>query len=343
LELLSPGERRQLVEEWNETVVEYPRLEGLLGQLSGLGTESVNAIANAQLYVLDQQRQLVPRGVTGELYVGGAAVARGYLEQADLTAERFVPDEYSGQAGARLYRTGDICWRRAGGAVMFGGRIDRQVTLRGFRVDRGEIEATLKQHVGVREVVVVVRELKQREHQLVAYVVGETETPPTAGELRDHVRGNLPEHMVPAAFVFLSALPLSPDGKIDRRALPLPGKEPSRQKFPSAPLTELEQTISGVWCQVLQVEKVNVHDNFFDVGGHSLLMIQMHGILADVLQKKIPLVDMFKYPTVSSLAKYVEQNGHPQSAPLGPQKETLQAGKMRLQTLKLKQAAKLGG
>jgi hypothetical protein len=291
---------------------------------------------------LDQQQQLVPRGVKGELYVGGAAVARGYLEQPDLTAERFVPDEYSGRAGARLYRTGDICWRRADGALMFGGRSDHQVTLRGVRVDLGEIEATLKEHAGVREVVVVVRESKQRERQLVAYVVGETETPPTAGELRDHVRGNLPEHMVPAAFVFLSALPLSPNGKIDRRALPLPGKEPSRQKFPGAALTELEQTISEVWCQVLQVDKVNVHDNFFDIGGHSLLMIRMHRILADVLQKKIRLVDMFKYPTVSSLSKYVEQNGHPLSvSPLGPQREKLQAGKTRLQKLKLKQAAKL--
>jgi amino acid adenylation domain-containing protein len=347
LELLRAEERSQLVEEWNETVVEYPQLEKLLGQLSGLGTESVDAewerpMANAQVYVLDKQQQLVPRGVKGELFVGGAAVARGYLAQADLTAERFVPDEYSGRAGARLYQTGDICWRRADGSLMFGGRIDDQLTLRGFRVDLFEIEATLKQHAGVREVVVVVRELKQRERQLLAYVVGETETPPTAGELRDHVRSNLPDHMVPAAFVFLSALPLSPNGKVDRRALPLPGKEPSRQKFPSAPLTELEQTISEVWCQVLQVDKVNVHDNFFDIGGHSLLMIQMHGILAEVLQKKISLVDMFKYPTVSSLAKYVEQNGHPQSiSSLGPQKETLQAGKMRLQTLKLKQAAKL--
>ncbi|HEY3581180.1 MAG TPA: condensation domain-containing protein, partial [Pyrinomonadaceae bacterium] len=254
VELLSAEERRQLVAEWNETVIEHPQPEKLLEQLSG--TESVAAegerpFANAQCYVLDQQQQLVPRGVRGELYVGGAAVTRAYLDQTDLTAERFVPDECSGRAGARLYRTGDVCWRRADGTLMFGGHIDHP------------------------------------------------------------------------------------------RAPRLSGKERGRQTFPSAPLTELEQTISKVWCQVLQVEKVNVHDNFFDIGGHSLLMIGMHRILADVLQKKISLVDMFKYPTISSLAKFVEQDGYqPSASSPGPQKEKLQAGKSRLQKLKLKQAAK---
>jgi acyl carrier protein len=156
------------------------------------------------------------------------------------------------------------------------------------------------------------------------------------------VRANLPEHMVPSAFVFLPALPLSPSGKIDRRVLPLPEREPSRPKLPSAPLTELERTISEVWCEVLQLDQVNVHDNFFDIGGHSLLLVQVQRKLAGTLKKDIQPVDLFRYPTINSLAKHLEQNGHqPSISSLGPQKEKLQAGQTRLQKLKLKQAARL--
>jgi acyl carrier protein len=299
-------------------------------------------IANTQIYLLDRNFEPVPVGVAGELHIAGVGLARGYHGQPGLTAEKFVANPFSRESGARLYKTGDLARYLPDGSIEFLGRIDHQVKLRGFRIELGEIEAVLKQHAGVREVVVVDRELKKRERQLVAYVVGQTETPPTASELRDHVRGELPEHMVPAAFVFLPALPLSPSGKIDRRALPLPEKEPGRPKFPGTPLTELERTISEVWRQVLQVDEVSIDDNFFDVGGHSLLMVQVQRNLAGVLQKEIQLVDLFKYPTISSLSKHLGQNGNHSVASLFPQKEKLQAGKTRLQKLKLKQAARVG-
>jgi amino acid adenylation domain-containing protein len=299
-------------------------------------------IADLSGCVLDQYMELLPQGVPGELYVGGAGVARGYLGQPELTAARFVPDPLSGRQGARLYRTGDLVRYRAPDELEYLGRVDQQVKIRGFRIELGEIEAVLKQHGGVREVLVIDRELQREERQLVAYVVGQTETPPTAGELRDHVRGNLPEYMVPSAFVFLPALPLSPSGKIDRRALPLPEKEPAQPKFPSAPLSEIEQTISSVWRQVLQVDEVSVHENFFDIGGHSLLMVQVQRNLANVLEKEIQLVDLFKYSTISSLANYLDENGHkPAASTPGAQKEKLQAGQLRLQKLKLQQAARI--
>jgi amino acid adenylation domain-containing protein len=298
-------------------------------------------IANTQIYLLDRNYEPVPIGVAGELHIAGMALARGYHRQPGLTAEKFVANPFSREPGARLYKTGDLARYLADGSIEFLGRIDHQVKLRGFRIELGEIEAVLKQHAGVREVVVVDRELKKRARQLVAYVVGRVETPPTAGELRDHVRSKLPEYMAPSAFVFLPALPLSPSGKIDRRALPLPEKEPSRPELSGVPLTELERTISEVWRQVLQLDQVSVDDNFFDIGGNSLLMVQVQRTLANVLQKEIQLVDLFKYPTISFLSKHLGQNGHqpPVSSP-GPQKEKLEAGKMRLQKLKLKQAAR---
>ena len=298
-------------------------------------------IANTQIYLLDRNYEPVPIGVAGELHIAGMALARGYHRQPGLTAEKFVANPFSREPGARLYKTGDLARYLPDGSIEFLGRIDHQVKLRGFRIELGEIEAVLKQHAGVREVVVVDRELKKRGRQLVAYVVGQVETPPTAGELRDHVRSKLPEYMVPSAFVFLPALPLSPSGKIDRRALPLPEKEPSRPELSGVPLTELERTISEVWGQVLQLDQVSVDDNFFDIGGNSLLMVQVQRNLADVLQKEIQLVDLFKYPTISFLSKHLGQNGHQLLvSSLGPQKEKLQAGKTRLQKLKLKQAAR---
>lgn len=310
-------------------------LTGNTGSLIGCPLEDLCG------YVLDQHMELLPAGVPGELYVGGAGVGRGYLGRPELTAERFVPDPFSGRPGARLYRTGDLVRYRAQDELEFRGRVDQQVKIRGFRIELGEIETVLKQHPGVREVLVIDRELRS-ERQLVAYVVGQTKTPPTAGELRDHVRANLPEYMVPSAFVFLPALPLSPSGKIDRRALPLPEKESGRPKFSSAPLTELEQTISEVWRQVLQVDQVSVDENFFDIGGHSLRMVQVQRGLAGVLGKEIKIVDLFRYPTIRSLSKHLGENGHkPAASSRGAQKEKLQAGRMRLQQLKLKEAARL--
>lgn len=206
--------------------------------------------------------------------------------------------------------------------------------LRGFRVELGEIEAVLKQYAGVREVVVVDRELKMRERQLVAYVVGESGTPPTAMELREHVRSNLPEYMVPSAFVFLPALPLSASGKIERRALPLPNKEPRAVRRPSAPLSELERTISTIWQDVLQLDHTSVHDNFFDIGGHSLLMVEVQRKLAATLKKDIQLIELFKYPTINSLSKHLGQNGHqPLASQHGPQKKSCNPARLGCRSL----------
>jgi amino acid adenylation domain-containing protein len=312
-------------------------------QVSGRNVVPIGKpIANTQIYILDRNYEPVPVGVAGELHIAGVGLARGYHRQPGLTAKKFVANPFSREPGARLYKTGDLARYLADGSIEFLGRIDQQVKLRGFRIELGEIEAVLRQHAGVRETVVIDRELKKRERQLVAYVVGQTETPPTAGELRDHVRGNLPEHMVPSAFVFLPALPLSPSGKIDRRALPLPDKEPGEVRLPSAPFTELERAISTVWQDVLQLDQAGVHDNFFDIGGHSLLMVQVQRKLAETIKQDIQLVDLFKYPTINSLAKHLGQNGRqPLASQHGPQKEKLRLGLNRLQKLKLKQAARI--
>ncbi|HMK71848.1 MAG TPA: amino acid adenylation domain-containing protein, partial [Myxococcaceae bacterium] len=251
-------------------------------------------IANTQVYVLDGRLEPVPVGVAGELYIGGEGVARGYLKRPGLTAERFVPDPF-GEAGGRLYRTGDLARRRADGCVEFLGRLDHQVKVRGFRVELGEIETALGQHARVREAVVVARGDGPGEKQLVAYTVGEA----TAGELRAHLRDRLPEYMVPSAFVALAAMPLSPNGKVDRKALPAP--ERGRGREYQAPRTETEKALAEIWARVLGVERVGLQDNFFELGGDSILSIQ---VIAQARQRGLRLSprQLFEHQTVEALA-----------------------------------------
>jgi acyl-coenzyme A synthetase/AMP-(fatty) acid ligase/acyl carrier protein len=270
-------------------------------------------ISNARIYLLDSRMKPTPTYVAGDLYIGGDCLARGYLNRPDLTAEKFIPDQFSDQPGARLYRTGDLARHLPDGQVEFLGRADQQVKIRGFRVELGEIEAELGHHPGVREVVVALREETHDDRRLVAYVVPAGTEAPTAGELRAHLQGVLPEYMLPTAFVTLDELPLTPNGKVDRCALPAPeGLRPQLAAAYVAPQTETESVISAIWQDVLQIEKVGIHDNFFDLGGHSLLMVRVNRRLREEFDREVSMIDLFRYPTVSALAEFLSQE--PQAA-----------------------------
>ncbi|MDZ7307315.1 MAG: amino acid adenylation domain-containing protein [candidate division KSB1 bacterium] len=265
-------------------------------------------LPNFQLYVLDAHLQPVPLGVPGELCVGGVGLARGYLQRPDLTAEKFVPDPFSQARGARLYRTGDLVRYLPDGNLEFLGRIDSQVKVRGFRIELGEIEAVLSAHPAVRDVAVVVREDIAEDKRIVAYVVTRGSEEISAAEWRRYCREHLPEYMVPAVFVRLAAMPLSPSGKIDRRALPAP--ERGRRDLAAeyvAPRTEVEAKLAALAAELLGVERVGIHDNFFELGGHSLLATQFMSRLRDEFAVEVPLRSLFEGPTVAELAKAVEQ------------------------------------
>ncbi|HEY0014798.1 MAG TPA: amino acid adenylation domain-containing protein, partial [Longimicrobium sp.] len=258
-------------------------------------------MANTRIYVLDPAGKPVPPGVAGGLYVGGAGVARGYLDRPALTADRFVPDPFGGEPGARLYRTGDRGWWRADGTLEFSGRIDFQVKLRGFRIELGEIEAVLRRHESVADCVVMAR-AEAGEQRLVAYVVGEAR----AEALRAHVRGGLPEYMVPSAFVFLDALPLNPNGKLDRKTLPAPELTSAEERY-VAPRTPVEEVLAGIWAEVLRLERVGVEESFFDLGGHSLLGTRVLSRVREGFGVELPLRAIFEGPTVAKLAGRVEE------------------------------------
>ena len=263
---------------------------------------------NAELYVLDPAQQLVPTGVAGELYIGGVGLARGYHNQPAQTAERFIPHPYSQNAGERLYRTGDLARYRVDGNIEFLGRVDEQVKIRGFRIEVGEVEAVLAQHAGVRESVVVAREDDRGSTRLVAYVVANNGDLQTA-ELRNYMKQRLPEYMLPSAIVQLEAFPLTPNGKLDRKALPAPNGAGCEADEPYvAPRSELERLIAGVWREALGVEQVGVRDNFFNLGGHSLLLIRVNNRLREALRMELPVVELFKYPTVSALAEHLSRS-----------------------------------
>jgi amino acid adenylation domain-containing protein len=260
-------------------------------------------IHNAQVYVLDREGEPAPIGVPGELYIGGMGVARGYLGRPGLTAERFVPDPFGGEPGARLYRTGDRVRWLASGELDFLGRVDQQVKIRGFRVEVGEVEETLRRLPGVRDAVVEARPDASGAHRLVAWVVGEV----VPADLRGRLKERLPDYMVPSALMPIPGIPKTPSNKIDRKALPEP--EPPRPDAThyAEPQSELERVISGIWQQVLGVERVGVHDNFFDLGGHSLLMVQAHGRLRETLGRDLDILLLFQRPTVSALARELSQ------------------------------------
>jgi len=275
-------------------------------------------IGNMRVYLLDAHLQPVPVGAPGEVHIAGVGLARGYLGQPGLTAERFIPDPFSEEPGGRLYRVGDVARHRNDGNLEFLGRVDQQVKIRGFRIELGEIEATLKTHPTVRDAVLVAAGANgsTSDRRLVAYVVPEpgAADAPSSQELRAHVSRSLPDYMVPSAFVVMQALPLSASGKVDRRALPAPERaspEPAAAYAPAR--TELEKTVASVWQGVLGAERIGVDDNFFELGGHSLKLAMIHGRLEEALHRNLSMVEMFRYPTVRALAEHLSRDPEPSS------------------------------
>jgi acyl-coenzyme A synthetase/AMP-(fatty) acid ligase len=265
-------------------------------------------LANTEVYLLDSRRQPVPVGVAGELVIGGAGVAQGYLNQPEQTAERFIADPFSGRPDAKLYRTGDLARRLPDGAIEFLGRLDQQIKIRGFRVEPAEVEGLLGKHSSVRQAVVVAREDKSGEKRLVAYLVPQPGKTLAIEEPRTFLLEQLPDYMVPTAFVPLDALPLTANGKLDRKALPDPDQARlSGEKAFAAPRNAVEEALAAVWVDVLGVERVGIHDNFFDLGGHSLLATQVISRACGALQVQIPLRSLFEKPTVAGLAEVVAE------------------------------------
>jgi non-ribosomal peptide synthase protein (TIGR01720 family) len=259
-------------------------------------------IPDLQVYVLDQHLQPAPIGVPGEMYVGGAGLARGYLNHPGLTAERFIPDPFGGKLGSRLYKTGDLARYLPNRDIEYLGRSDQQVKIRGFRIEPGEIEAVLGQHPSIRESVVIAREDTPGDKRLTAYLIPASGLAPTAGELRSFLKERLPGYMVPAAFVLLDRLPLTPSGKVDRRALPAPDQtRPELEKAFVAPRNASEEALTKIWVEVLRLEKVGIHDNFFELGGDSILSIQ---IVARANRSGLRLTpkQVFQYQTIAELA-----------------------------------------
>jgi len=263
-------------------------------------------ISNTQVYILDQRQQPVPVGVAGELYIGGDGLARGYLNRPELTEEKFVANTFNAEAGARLYRTGDRVRYQADGNIEFLGRIDQQVKIRGYRIELGEIEAVLSEHPAIKESVVIARDDEAGDKRLVAYVIAGKNGGPSISELRKYLKGKLPHYMVPSAFVVLDEMPLTPNGKVDRCALPSP--ERSREEVEGeyqAARTPVEEMMVVIWAGILGIEQVGIRDNFFELGGHSLSATRMVSRIRDAFGVELPLRTVFESPTVAGLAERV--------------------------------------
>jgi amino acid adenylation domain-containing protein/FkbH-like protein len=264
-------------------------------------------IPNAQIYVLDGWGEPVPIAVAGEIYIGGAGIARGYLNRPELTAERFVPDRFTAARSGRLYRTGDLGRWRADGTIEYLGRNDQQVKIRGFRVELGEIEAQLLRHGQVNEAAVVARNHGSGETSLIAYLVPATlSAPPAASELHAHVKSALPDYMVPGAFVILERLPLTSNGKLDRNALPAPQTDTWAGQRYEAPQGQREQTLTELWQELLRLDRVGRHDNFFQLGGHSLQAVKLIARIEQRFGVRLPVSALFQYPTIQKLSEALE-------------------------------------
>ena len=265
-------------------------------------------IGNTRAYILDEHGAAVPIGVKGELYIGGAGVARGYLDRGKLTAERFVPDPYAEEAGARMYKTGDVGRWLADGSIEFSGRNDGQIKIRGYRIELGEIEARMMEYGGIKEAVVVAREDGGGEKRLVAYYVaekGEKEGQIGAEQLRRHVAGCLPEYMVPAAYVGMKGIPLTANGKLDRRSLPAPEEDAYATQRYESPEGETETAVAAIWAELLHLERVGRRDNFFDLGGHSLLAARVIARVREQFGVMVTLGDFFLYPVLAGLSDHI--------------------------------------
>ena len=263
-------------------------------------------VSNIQIYILDAHLMPVPTAVVGEIYIGGTGVARGYLRRPELTGTRFIDDPFSRESGARLYRTGDLGRWRINGTVEYLGRNDDQVKIRGYRIELGEIQSQLMQHPAVKEAAVIVREDIPGDKSLVAYFTARDEGVPTAEELRAHLKIALPEYMVPGAIVAMSTFPLTPNGKLNHRALPKPGISAFVSRKYESPRGEIEVALTQIWQELLQVDRIGREDNFFELGGHSLQGMKLIAKAADRLSVELSVVVVFKHPTIRLMANYVE-------------------------------------
>jgi len=269
-------------------------------------------IANTQLYILDSNLQPVPIGVPGELYIGGEGVVRGYHNQPELTAERFIKNPFVNSPDARIYRSGDIARWMPDGRVDFLGRVDHQVKIRGYRIELGEIETQLAEHEAIQGAVVIAREDTPGDVRLLAYIIPAQGAPIDADALRATLREKLPEYMIPARYIELEAFPFTPNNKIDRNALPALDETTSsdHRRSVTPPTNDIEQTIVGIWKEVLGISSAGIENNFFDLGGHSLLALKVHRRLTETFGNKITIVDLFRYPTVKTLAAFLgEKDG----------------------------------
>jgi amino acid adenylation domain-containing protein len=291
-------------------------------------------LANTQIYLLNSFMQPVAVGLTGELYIGGDSLARGYLHDPKLTAEKFVPNPFSPRPGARLYRTGDLARYLPGGEIEFLGRADEQVKVRGFRIELGEVRSVLLQHPAVETGIVIVREDTPGDKRLVAYLVFREQPAPTAEELRAFLRVQLPEYMLPTAFMALDRLPLTPNSKVDLRMLPAPDwGRPDMEGSTALPRTPLEASLAEIFADVLGVVSVGVHQNFFSLGGHSLLATHLLTRVRDALRIDLPLRNLFEGPTVAELAAAIEAHMPAADLPAPPEVEVIARGDKSLDDL----------
>ncbi|WP_236721488.1 amino acid adenylation domain-containing protein [Trichormus sp. NMC-1] len=264
-------------------------------------------IANTQIYILDTYLQPVPIGIAGELYIGGVGVARGYLNRPELTAERFISHPFNNQPEARLYKTGDLARYLENGDIEYLGRIDNQVKIRGFRIELGEIESVLNQHSNLREAKVICREDIPGDKRLVAYIIptSNKNSPSAISEqIREYLKQKLPNYMVPSAFVVLETFPLTPNGKIDHRALPAVDFTFAKSNY-TAPRTPTEEILSNIWSQVLKVDNIGIEDNFFELGGHSLIATQVISLIRQTFNLELPLRLLFETPTIAKISEQI--------------------------------------
>jgi len=264
-------------------------------------------VANTQMYILDGRLQPVPIGCTGELHIGGMQVARGYLNRPELTAEKFIPDPFSSHPGSRLYKTGDLSRYLSDGSIEYLGRTDFQVKIRGMRIELGEIESLLLELDDINQCAVMLREDRADDKRLAAYLVFEPGHDMDAAGLRKYLLEKLPDYMVPHHFVRLDAMPLSSNGKTDRRALPKPEVDRSTDESYVAPRNKAENVIAEIWQDLLDVANVGINDSFFDLGGHSLLIVKMLRRLKKSFTEDLTIVDLFQYPTIATLAEFLNE------------------------------------
>ena len=262
-------------------------------------------IANTETYLLDERMQPVPIGVAGEIYLGGAGLARGYLQRADLTAARFVPHPFARRPGDRLYRTGDQARYLSDGSIVYLGRDDRQVKLRGYRIELDEIETVLCQHEAIDRAVVTIRETAG-DRRLVGYVVPKQQQTLALSDIRNYLKQRLPSYMVPPAIVLMESLPLTPNEKVDHKELPEPTMAIDGRREIVAPANEIERTLAAIWIQLLGVERPSTSDNFFELGGHSLLAVRLISRIREVFQLELTIGEVFMHPTIASLAAHIE-------------------------------------